>query len=228
MFIPLYDTNEKKHIKVQWMTIGLIAFNVLAYIFLVVPANIGDLAINYLAFFPVIGCPVVTGVNTVLIADGLPSYVTYSFLHADLLHLGGNMLFLWVFGDNVEDAMGHVKFLIFYCLCAAAGAYAHSLVDPCADYPLIGASGAVAGIVAAYLILHPKVRVWVLLFSRIPLPIQARWVLGFWVLFQFVMIATDTEGQVAWSAHIGGILMGAVLIPFLKYAHVPLFDKNIN
>lgn len=228
MFIPFYDRNEKKQIKLQWMTIGLIALNVLAYIFLIVPAPVGDLAISYLGFFPVIGCPVPTGVNTVLIAEGLPSYVTYSFLPADIMHLGGNMLFLWVFGDNVEDAMGHIRFLIFYCLCAAAGAFAHSLMDPCVDYPLIGASGAVAGIVAAYLILHPKVRIWVLLFARIPLPIKAQWVLGLWVVFQFVMIATDTEGQVAWSAHIGGIIMGALLIPLMKFPHVPLFDKNIN
>lgn len=228
MFIPLYDGNKKLNIKLQWMTIVLIAFNVLAYIFLIVPAPIGDLAISYLGFFPIINCPVPAGVNTILIGDGLPSFVTYAFLHADIVHLGGNMLFLWVFGDNVEDAMGHVRFLIFYCLCAAAGAFAHSLVDPCAEYPLIGASGAVAGIVAAYLILHPKVRIWVLLFARIPLPIRAQWVLGAWIILQFVMIATDIEGEVAWSAHIGGIFAGALLIPLMKYRHVPLFDKNLK
>lgn len=227
MFIPLYDSNKIKHIKLQWMTITLIILNTLAYVFLIVPIDIGDVAIAYLGFFPFVGCAVGDDIGTILIGDGYPSYITYAFLHADLMHLGGNMLFLWVFGDNVEDAMGHFRFLIFYCLCAAAGAFAHSLVDPCAGYPLIGASGAVAGVVAAYLILHPKVRVWILLFARIPLPLKAQWVLGAWVLFQFIMILTDDEGQVAWSAHIGGIIAGALLIPLFKRRGVPLFDKDL-
>jgi hypothetical protein len=108
------------------------------------------------------------------------TYVTYSFLHGGLLHLGSNMLFLWVFGDNVEDAMGHIRFLIFYFACAAAGAFAHALLLPASENPLIGASGAVAGVVAAYLMLHPKVRVWVLVLGRIPLPCRHsfRWCSG--------------------------------------------------
>ena len=112
--------------------------------------------------------------------------LTYMFLHGDILHLLSNMLFLWVFGDNVEDAMGHLKFLVFYLLCGMAR-------RPCAcadaaelsKLPLIGASGAVAGVIAAYLILHPRVLVWVLAFRFIPLRISAAWVLGVWVATQF-------------------------------------------
>ena len=91
------------------------------------------------------------------------------FLHGDILHLLSNMLFLWVFGDNVEDAMGHIKFLVFYLACGIAGGLAHALMLPASKLPLIGASGAVAGVIAAYLILHPRVMVWVLAFRFIPL-----------------------------------------------------------
>jgi hypothetical protein len=117
------------------------------------------------------------------------TYITYAFLHGDIFHLGGNMLFLWVFGDNVEDALGHLRFLLFYLLCAAAGALMHGLLGPDSQVPLIGASGAVAGVVAAYLMLHPRVKVWILAFGRIPLRIPAYIALGLWILFQLVMIA---------------------------------------
>ena len=104
--------------------------------------------------------------------------LTYMFLHGDIFHLSSNMLFLWVFGDNVEDAMGHIKFLVFYLICGVAGGLAHAFMLPASKLPLIGASGAVAGVIAAYLILHPRVLVWVLAFRFIPLRISAAWVLG--------------------------------------------------
>ena len=110
------------------------------------------------------------------------TYLTYAFLHADIFHLGGNMLFLWVFGDNVEDALGHFRFLLFYLLCAVGGALFHGIMAPQSEMPLIGASGAVAGIVAAYLILHPRVKIWVLAFGRIPLRIPAWISLAPWIL----------------------------------------------
>ncbi len=88
--------------------------------------------------------------------------MTSLFLHGSFLHLAGNMLFLWVFGDNVEDAMGHARFLVFFLLCGIAACLAHCLMNPLSTAPLIGASGAIAGVVAAYLILYPRVKVWVL------------------------------------------------------------------
>ena len=99
--------------------------------------------------------------------------VTYMFLHGGWIHLIGNMLFLWVFGDSIEDAMGHVRFIMFYLMCGIFAAFAHILMMPHSDLPLIGASGAVAGVIAAYLILHPKVKVWVLALWRIPIRITA-------------------------------------------------------
>ena len=138
------------------------------------------------------------------------------------------MLFLWVFGDNVEDALGHVRFLIFYLLCAVGrravprpGRRRHSQV------PLIGASGAIAGVVAAYLILHPRVKIWILAFGRIPLRIPAYIALASWILFQFVMFAVGGEDQISWACHVGGIIAGAVLVLVLRSRDVPLFDREI-
>ena len=122
------------------------------------------------------------------------------------------MLFLWVFGDNVEDALGHVKFLVFYLACAAAGALLHGVIIPDSQMPLIGASGAVAGCVSAYLMLHPRVKLWVLVLMRIPLRIPAWIPLALWIGFQFLMLFVQADDQVSWPAHVGGIIAGAVLV----------------
>ena len=138
-------------------------------------------------------------------------------------HMATNMLFLWVFGDNIEDALGHVRFLVFYLLCAAAGAFAHGLLEPGSQAPLIGASGAVAGVVAAYLILHPRVRVWVLALGRLPLPLPAFIPLALWVIYQFAMVLVDHDSGISWAAHVGGIVAGAVLVIVLKRSGVSSF-----
>src|SRR5690606_23904954 len=112
--------------------------------------------------------------------------LSYMFFHGDILHLAGNMLFLWVFGDNVEDALGHFRFLIFYLACGVAGGLVHTLMLPSSDIPLIGASAAVAGVIAAYLMLHPRVRIWVLVLRFIPIRISAATALGAWIITQLV------------------------------------------
>ncbi len=152
---------------------------------------------------------------------------TYQFLHSDILHLLSNMLFLWVFGDNIEDAVGHFKFLVFYLAGGIAGGLAHAWMLASSNLPLIGASGAVAGVIAAYLILHPRVRVWVLAFRFIPLRISAAWVLGVWAVTQIIMIALAPGDQVAWWAHVGGMVAGAVLILILRRPGVALFDRGL-
>jgi membrane associated rhomboid family serine protease len=155
------------------------------------------------------------------------SLLSSMFMHGGWFHILGNMLFLWVFGDNVEDAMGHLKFLLFYLLCGAAGAIAHTLAMPDSGRPLIGASGAVAGVIAAYLILHPRVRVWVLALRVFPIQINAAFALGLWIAIQVAMVLTPQIGPVAWWAHIGGLIAGAVLVVVLKKAGVPLFDRGL-
>jgi membrane associated rhomboid family serine protease len=132
-----------------------------------------------------------------------------------------------VFGDNVEDAMGHLKFLAFYLLCGVAGGLAHAAFLPASQFPLIGASGSVAGVIAAYLMLHPRVRIWVLAFRFVPLRVPAVWVLGFWVVMQFVMVVLAPADGVAWWAHVGGMAAGAVLILFMRRPGVPLFDRGL-
>src|SRR5690606_20124024 len=114
------------------------------------------------------------------------------------------------------DALGHFRYLVFYMLCAISGALLHGLIVPESQEPLIGASGAIAGIVAAYLILHPRVKVWILAFGRIPLRIPAYITLGLWILFQFAMLLFQTEDQVSWACHAGGIVAGAVLVLLLR------------
>src|SRR5688572_32440347 len=153
--------------------------------------------------------------------------LSYMFFHGDILHLAGNMLFLWVFGDNVEDALGHFRFLIFYLACGVAGGLAHTFMMPGSEMPLIGASGAVAGVIAAYLMLHPRVRVWVLILRFIPIRITAATALGAWIITQLVMVLLPQVGPVAWWAHIGGLAAGAVLVVVLRRSGVPLFDRGI-
>src|SRR5690606_27943353 len=134
----------------------------------------------------------------------------------------GNMLFLWVFGDNVEDAMGHGRFILFFLLCGTAAGLAHAFAVPGSDRPLVGASGAVSGVVAAYLILHPRVRLWGLFFARIPLRLRAYWAIGFWLAFQLFQALTATDDSVGWYAHIGGFAAGAVLVVMLRRRDQPL------
>lgn len=228
MFIPLHDANSLRHIRFQYVTFGLIALNVAAFLMTALATeNAAQAAAIGLGYIPSVAFDIADLPPEYVLVPGSATYVTYAFLHGDIFHLGGNMLFLWVFGDNVEDALGHFRYLVFYLLCAAAGAYVHGLVDPQSQMPLIGASGAVAGIVSAYLILHPRVRIWILALARIPLRLPAYIVLALWILFQFAMFGLAGEDQVSWAAHIGGIAAGAALVVFLKRRDVPLLDREI-
>jgi membrane associated rhomboid family serine protease len=228
MFIPLHDANSLRYIKLQYVTIGLIAANVIVYLLTnfrsedVVTAAVYGLGYVPTVVFDYRELPP----EWVTVPEDF-TYITYAFLHGDFWHLAGNMLFLWVFGDNVEDALGHFRYLVFYLACAAAGAYVHGVMAPQSEIPLIGASGAIAGIVSAYLILHPKVKIWVLAFGRIPLRIPAYITLALWILFQFVMWLAAAEDEISWAAHIGGIVAGAVLVFILRRRDQPVLDREI-
>ena len=228
MFIPLHDANSLKRIRLQYVTIGLIAANVIVFLLTSVGSEQAAIAAAYgLGYIPSVAFDLAQLPPELEIVPEPLTYVSYAYMHGDIFHLGGNMLFLWVFGDNVEDAMGHVRFLVFYLLCAIAGALLHGLVAPASDVPLIGASGAIAGVVAAYLILHPRVKIWILAFGRIPLRIPAYIVLALWIVFQFAMFAIAGEDQISWACHVGGIVAGAVLVIFLRNREVPLLDREI-
>jgi membrane associated rhomboid family serine protease len=235
VFIPVSDENPLRAIRLQWVTLGLIAVNVLVFLLQIFGDSTGtEAAIVSLAVVPseLFQLQDLRGGATVpsALAISVPEWatlITYQFLHGGVLHLLSNMLFLWVFGDNVEDALGHLKFLVFYLLSGVAGGLAHAAFLPSSQLPLIGASGAVAGVIAAYLMLHPRVRVWVLAFRILPLRVPAAWVLGFWVATQFVMAVLAPSDGVAWWAHIGGMAAGAVLVVFMRRPGVMLFDRGL-
>src|SRR3954453_23285171 len=228
MFIPLHDANSLKHIKMQYVTIGLIVFDAVIYLFTVLHGQgFAEATAVSLGYIPAVAFDHAELPPQLELVPESFTFITYAFLHSDIFHLGGNMLFLWVFGDNVEDALGHVRYLLFYLLCAAAGAFVHGMVAQQSQAPLIGASGAIAGVVAAYLILHPRVKIWVLAFARIPLRLPAFVVLALWIGFQFVMFLAGGEEQISWGAHVGGIIAGALLVLILRRHDQPMLDRQI-
>jgi membrane associated rhomboid family serine protease len=184
MFVPLHDSTPLKVIRFQAVTITIIALNVVMYL------STG--AFNSEAVLQTIatGWGVVPGELTHSTSVAVPYHpvpepftlISYMFLHAGWWHLISNMLFLWVFADNIEDAYGHAAFAFLYLMSGVVAALLYVLMAPASDIPLVGASGAVSGILGAYVVLFPHARVWILLFLRIPLRIGAAWVLGGWFL----------------------------------------------
>ena len=158
------------------------------------------------------------------------SLFTSMFLHGGWMHLIGNMWFLWIFGNNIEEAMGHFRFLAFYFICGILASVSQVLSYPDSTIPTIGASGAIAGVMGAYLMLYPRARVWTLIFlvffiRLIYLP--AGVVLGFWILLQFVngsMASGQGAGGVAFWAHIGGFIAGVLLVGLFKKRNVRFFN----
>jgi len=229
VFVPLGDQNPIKRIRYQYVTLLLILANVLAYVLETAsgsePALIASFAVIPGEFFQALRVGAATGAGDAIAIPEIATVLSYMFLHGDFIHLGGNMLFLWVFGDNVEDAMGHMRFFIFYLVCGVIAGLTHALMLPGSLDALIGASGAVSGVVVAYLMLHPRVRVWVLAFKILPLNITAAWALGLWIVFQLAMVMIPQVGPTAWWAHIGGLIAGALLTPLMKHREVPLFGR---
>jgi membrane associated rhomboid family serine protease len=233
VFVPIGDNNPLKSIQFQYVTVALIVINVIVYL-LEGPSGSESAFVSSFAVVPqelfqvhVIGGEAPISADELAIPERATLF-SYMFFHGDAMHLFGNMLFLWVFGDNVEDAMGHVRFLVFYLACGIAAALVHSYVNPASQDALIGASGAISGVIAAYLMLHPRVGVWVLALNVIPIRITAALALGLWIVFQIAMVAfprAAEAGPTAWWAHIGGLMAGALLIPLLRRPGVPLFGR---
>ena len=145
------------------------------------------------------------------------------------MHLIGNMLYLWVFGDNIEDAMGHGRFIAFFLACGVAGGLAHALANPDSLAPTIGASGAISGVLGAYLLLHPRVKVLVMAFTWwIHIRLPAYIVLGGWIVLQIAnaIWLASPGSNTAWWAHIGGFAAGMALIVPLHRKRIPLFDRG--
>jgi membrane associated rhomboid family serine protease len=206
--LPIGDDNSSER-TYPVVTVALIALNVL---FFFVELSGGEQFISEWAFTPsrFLANP----------SSQWPTLFTSMFMHAGWLHLGGNMLYLWIFGDNVEDRLGHATFAIFYFLCGIAATFAQLLVSPGSHIPNLGASGAIAGVLGSYLLLFPQGRVRVLLGQRLT-QMPALIVIGFWIVLQLfsgigsVANAADTGG-VAYMAHIGGFVAGCLLTLVLR------------
>lgn len=224
MFLPLYDSNKIAHIERPFVNYGLIGVNIVVFLMQWAGGQDG-------LYFGQITYGMIPAVVSGVVEGPAPwppdqaTVFTYMFLHADWLHLLSNMLFLWVFGDNVEDAMGHWKYLVFYIACGVVSGLAHLWLFPEAMGPLVGASGAVAGIIGAYLMLYPKVRVFVLnrLVITFPLALPAWAVLGLWVATQLFYVFIWGDDGVAWWVHLGGVVAGAALVVVFKRRQVPLW-----
>jgi membrane associated rhomboid family serine protease len=200
---PIGDDNSARR-TVPVVTYGLIVLNVL---FFLVELNGGDAFIQQWSVVPrrLLANP----------ASDFPTIFTSMFMHGGWLHLLGNMLYLWIFGDNVEDSFGHVKYLVFYLICGVAATFAQVLVSSNSSIPNLGASGAIAGVLAAYIVMFPQGQVRVMM-GRGIIPLPALVVIGFWIVLQFISgvgsISQSTEtGGVAYLAHIGGFVAGLVL-----------------
>ncbi|QPJ62742.1 MAG: rhomboid family intramembrane serine protease [Candidatus Nitronauta litoralis] len=207
--LPLYDENPRRSFPI--FTISLIALNITGFVMQLQAPGGMSAAISQYAMVP---------------ADFLsnpfsqyPTLITSMFMHGGPAHLAGNMLYLWIFGDNIEDRLGRFGFVLFYFLCGVLAAISHMVADPSSSIPAVGASGAISGILGAYLVLFPGVRVRTLIFlgfyiSMVRIP--AIILLGIWILMQVAnSVSVGAEGEVAWLAHIGGFAAGAILIkPF--------------
>lgn len=210
MFIPFHDENKTKHFPL--FTIGLIGANIFVFFWeFSYPGHIDSLFTNYgLVPYNFVHAPVQT----------YPNVFSAMFLHAGVIHLGSNMLFLWIFGNNIEDVLGKIRFITFYLLCGVIAAMCHVFMDTGSKVPMVGASGAISGVLGAYLMLFPKTRVKTLLFLGILITIvriPAAVLLIFWLGIQVYsnMASSNIGGGVAWMAHIGGFVAGMILIlPF--------------
>jgi membrane associated rhomboid family serine protease len=209
---PIGDDNNTRRI-VPVVTYALIAINVL---FFFVELSGGEHFIQQWSVVPrrLVANP----------ASDFPTIFTSMFMHAGWLHLFGNMLYLWIFGDNVEDSFGHTKFLIFYLLCGIAAIFAQLIFNLNSNVPNLGASGAIAGVLGGYMLLFPRGQVRVLM-GRAVIPMPALVVIGLWIVLQLVSgigtISASTEtGGVAYMAHIGGFFAG-LLFTFVLRAMRP-------
>lgn len=224
--LPIHDENPTRVI--PWVTYGLIAANVAVFTGQLALGPEGEAIIRALGFTPAAlfgGAGPAEGPFTV---PPVVTLVSALFLHAGILHLAGNLLYLWVFGNNVEDAMGRGRFILFFLASGIAAALFQGLVEPQSLVPMVGASGAVSGVLAGYLLFYPFARVLVVIpigFILYPARLSAFWVLGAWFLIQAAAALLSDPGTpgIAWWAHFGGFLAGLALAPLLRRRDVPLF-----
>ena len=221
MVVPIYDDNPFGPPVKPVVTWALIAVNLLIYLYEMGASQLAlDRMIDGLSLTP---AALMGDVGTRTWVPALLTLVSYQFLHADIAHVLGNMIFLWVFGDDIERVLGRARYLAFYLLCGVIGGLVFVTNDPHSSIELIGASGAVAGVVVGYVMLRPCAKITVLI-DIIPLRISAYWVVGLFVISQLWNLGASSKSEVAYWCHFGGMLAGAVLFPLVKPRAVRLFQ----
>jgi membrane associated rhomboid family serine protease len=228
--LPLGDDIPRRYIghpAVTWLIVGL------CVIVFVYQLSLGEMGFTRSLYGYGLIPSVLLGGDT-LSPDlvRLPAWLTLftsQFLHGSWMHLIGNMLFLWIFGDNIEDSMGHLRFAVFYLLCGALAGLAFAASGPSVEAPTVGASGAIAAVLGAYIVLHPRARILVLI-GFWPLRMPAYLVLGIWILFQVLnaVYAQPDEAEVAFVAHVAGFFLGAILVYFFKREDVPMMSPETH
>jgi rhomboid family protein len=221
MVVPIYDDNPFSQPVKPVVTWLLIATNLTVFFY---EAAASQAALeSLLETFSLIPAALFGHMPT---PGRLPAFltpITYQFFHADIMHVLGNMIFLWVFGDDIERELGRWHYFAFYLLCGVVGGLVFAVSAPQSKIELIGASGSIAGVVVAYAMLRPCARVTVLVWV-IPMRIAAYWVIGMFVLTQLWNLGASSKSEVAYWCHFGGMLAGAVLFPLMKQSETKLFD----
>lgn len=230
MVIPVYDENDVEPGFRPWVVWCLFALNVGIYFYIaLLPAEFAQVLAYYFGVVPyfLVQGDVIAGASLPIPA-GL-SLLTYTFIHGNWVHLAANMLFLWVLGDNVEMALGRLRFVFFYFMCGLAGGLAHVFAAPSSDIPLVGASAAVAGIVGGYLLLRPAARVTFLVLGIVPITMRAYWLFALWLAWQIanVLVPVTADTNVAYWSHIGGFVSGLALTVVLRRSGIimPWFGR---
>ena len=221
MVFPLYDEEARKRVSRPYVTWGLVALNVAVFLVEVAaPGAMQQKIVHTLGFTPAILAGEAPNIGPL---PALLTPLSDMFVHLTWDHLLGNMLFLMIFGDNVEDALGHLRYLAFYVACGYASDAAYFLANMHSTVPAVGASGAISGVVAAYVMIRPCARIEVLI-GIIPLELSAYWVVGLFALTQVWSVMAHTQDGIAYWAHIGGMIAGACLLPLMRHRDVVLFE----
>jgi membrane associated rhomboid family serine protease len=223
--IPLHDDNPTERPPV--VTIAFIVICGLVFFFQAsLPPQPGQALVFQYGAIPALIFGQAELPEGIVVIPAYATLITSMFLHGGWMHLIGNMLYLWVFGNNIEDVMGHVRFVVFYLACGILAALSHALTDPSSTIPMVGASGAISGVLGAYVLLFPRAHVLVLMPGIGMTRVAAGFVLGMWFVLQLLSggISIGSQGGgVAFFAHIGGFIAGMGLIGSFKRPDVPFF-----
>jgi membrane associated rhomboid family serine protease len=220
--LPIRDINPT--VRFPLITLAIIGLNIAVFLIEFMLQAAGQFE-QFVATYAVIPIELTHNIDLppASLRPAFLTVLTSMFMHGGLVHLFGNMLYLWIFGNNVEDEMGHGRFVVFYLLCGTAAALAQVIANPNSRMPMIGASGAIAGVLGAYLVMHPRAQVETVLFFFLFIRIvrlPAVFVLGFWFVIQLFQgmasVGMPDTGGVAWFAHIGGFITGVLLINLFR------------